>query len=521
MLNFIVPDTDTVLQHTVETRPKAVATWLDRLPLASPTETAQQLVTALYALNRHPLGADDRLALLALYRPVLARVAASMEALLAESGVPPHAQQRQFGALLRELHIEHSTGYKQVLQGLTGRRFGRANPKRMAEVIARLLAALNDIQSACDLIHMMPPADVWRDMHQLHAFAQASDLADHAVDGAPAPSQVYCRALLLALADPPHMSHSELVHTRLYLDQFAGLARLTKTPTSQRGFAIRIDGDFPPSHVVANPKECGLWLDTDALCRQLHETIVRLRAGEKPERVGLPAGMDNTFAQTLGKRLLKQWGATMQRAFRRFATPGSTAQLVAGISAIHRLLDQASQASPPDAGEPDSLAIHDVALALPAAQVAVNASAWAVDNDSAAGLALSGAPDAPLNLKVGDPIALRAETSAIWSLGVIRWIRMRDGSRVELGVERIAPQFQSVWVRPLRGSRKGSPEPALFIPALDALNQQDRLLLPRHLYQPGMDAEVWNDPRQYMLSFGRNLEHTSGYDLVDFTVFAD
>jgi hypothetical protein len=520
MLNFIVPDTDSVLQHTAETRPKAVATWLGRLPFASPTETAQQLVTALYALNRHQLDGDDRHALLALYRPVLARAAASMEALLAESGVPPSAQHRQIGALLRELHIEHSTGYKQVLVALTHRRFVRANPKRVAEVTARLLAALSDVQSACDLTHTPPPADMWQDMHQLHAFAQASDLADHAVDGAPAASQIYCQALLLALADPPHMLHAEMTHTRLYLGQFAGLARLTKAPVSQRGFAIRIDGDAPPSHVVAEPEDCGLWLDTDTLCRHLHETVIRLRAGETPERIGLPAGMESATSLTLCKRLLKQWSASTQRAFRRFATPDSTVQIVAGVSAIHRLLEQVPHPPQPDAAEADSLSIHDVGLTHGAAPVAVNASEWKVCNDSAAGLGLSGTPDAPLNLKVGDPLALRAANAATWSLGVIRWIRMRDASEVELGVERLSPQAQSVWVRPLRGNRKGSPEPALFVPGLEALKQQDRLLLPRHLYQAGMDAEVWHDPHQYTLAFGRCLEQTSGYDLIDFTVFA-
>jgi hypothetical protein len=156
-----------------------------------------------------------------------------------------------------------------------------------------------------------------------------------------------------------------------------------------------------------------------------------------------------------------------------------------------------------------------------AGQVAVNATDWTVSNDSAAGLALSGTPDAPLNLKVGDPLALRADQAASWSLGVIRWVRMRDAREVELGVERLSPQIQPVWVRPMRGHRKASPEPALFVPGLDALKQNDRLLLPRHLYQIGMDAEVLHAAHQYTLTFGRRLEHTPGFDLIDFTLIAD
>ncbi len=144
---------------------------------------------------------------------------------------------------------------------------------------------------------------------------------------------------------------------------------------------------------------------------------------------------------------------------------------------------------------------------------------WISYNDSAAGLGLSGTPDAPLNLKVGDPLAVRVDDAAEWSLGVIRWIRMRDARQVEFGVERLAPNVQPAWVRPLRGNK--TPEPALFVPGLTALKQSDRLLLPRHLYQVGMDAELWHTSHLYMLTFGRRFEHTPSFDLIDFTIFAD
>src|SRR3569832_2456793 len=112
MLDFSVPDTDATAGHTVETRPKAVAAWLDRLPYADPVTTACQLFAALHALNRHPLSADDRHALLAQYRPAVARAAASREAPLADFRVPPPAPQRQVGALLRDQRMEHRIGYK-------------------------------------------------------------------------------------------------------------------------------------------------------------------------------------------------------------------------------------------------------------------------------------------------------------------------------------------------------------------------------------------------------------------------
>lgn len=518
MLTLNVPGSDPVLQHSVETRPKAIAQWLDGLPLTSPEGTAQKLVMALYALNRHPLGDDDRHALLTLYRPAIERAAASLEAQLVESGVPPNAQLRRIGTLLRELRIEHSIGYKQVLLGLTGRlSFGRTHARRTAEATARLLAALRDIQTACYLAYTPLPAGLWQEMHQVYAYAQALGLDGQVTDGTPPPGQVYRQALLIALADPPHLSRPELVHTRLYLDKFAKLAQLGPAPAEERpGFAVATAGDVPPNHLATGAAERTLWLDTDALCRHLRETAVRLHQGDTPSRIGLPEGMKADPGGSLCTRLLKQWSGGAQRAFRRFDTPGSTLRMVAGVSAIHRLLEQQTGPSGPAAPEGT---ITDAAL--PAAPAAIAATEWTVRNDSAAGLALSGKPDAPLNLKVGDPLALQADETAAWSLGVIRWIQMRDAMQVELGVERLSPQIRPARVRLLRGQHKASPEPALFVPGTSTLGQNDRLLLPRSLYQIGMEAEVWHPSHHCMLTFGRRLEHTPSFDLIDFTLFAD
>ena len=88
MLTLNVPRTDeTVRKPAVETRPKATAAWLERLPFASPVDVARQLLEALYALNRHPLDANERDALLSLYRPVVANAARSLETLLSGDAV--------------------------------------------------------------------------------------------------------------------------------------------------------------------------------------------------------------------------------------------------------------------------------------------------------------------------------------------------------------------------------------------------------------------------------------------------
>ncbi|MDP2031513.1 MAG: hypothetical protein Q8K12_17910 [Thiobacillus sp.] len=519
MLTLNVPSIDPAISRTVDTRPKPVLAWLGRLPFASPMECAQQLVTALYALNRSPLDATTRYTLMQLYRPVVARVCSSLEVLLAESGVPPRAQQRQLGVLLRELQIEHSIGYKHLLLALTQSRSGRVNARLLAEIATRLMVALRDIQTACHLTRTLITPGLWQEMHALNAYAQTFRQADSAADSIPVPSLAYRHALLIALADPPHMSHAEIMFTRHVLDQFAGLAQLCSAPVAMhRGFAIQTEGDAAPSHHAPDQRLGSLWLDTEALCFQLHETIIELRGGTSPRRVGLPPEMDGEFSRVTCIRLLKQWSSGAARSYKRYPTPGRPVQTVAGVSAIHRLLERAPQATQSQPVEVDNHHIHIIEPSL-AASVAANSIQWVSSNDSAVGLALSGAPDAPLNMKVGDALAVCVDDAKEWSLGVIRWTRMRDARQVEFGVERLSPQIQPAWVRPLRGGKLA--EPALFVPGLTALKQNDRLLLPHHLYQVGMDAEVWYKHHRYMLTFGKRFEHTPSFDLIDFTIFAD
>lgn len=501
-----LPAIEPALIRTLETRPKPAAVWLDRLPYASPADAAQQLLHALFAMNRSALDDATRETLLALYRPAVTRAAAGLETLLGDAGVPPHAHARQHAALLCELAAEHAIGYRHLLRDAAN-----LPARRLAERLSRLLAALRAVQDAHALTYSPVPIGLWRDLHRIHAQARSTGLADGAIGDAAPASLLYREALLIALADPPHMSRNEFLHVRAYVRILGMLAVLRDTPPDHAGFAIDPRGDCSPQGCAGTGS---LWLDTGALCRRLHDLALQLRTGDTPRHLGLPEDMESELSLLVAKRLSKRWRNAAQRTFARHPADGPVLEVVAGVCAIHRLLTQA----PPLSDRASDLPIRDVAV-FTAAPAAVQSSRWTIRNDSAAGLALSGTPDASLNLKVGDALATRGRQDTDWSLAVIRWIAMHEDGRVELGIERLAPQMRPIWVRPLRGLRK-RPEPALLVPGLPSLKQPDRLLLPRFLYAPAMDAEIQSAPGLCYLSFGRRLEHTPNFDLVDFDVLS-
>jgi cyclic-di-GMP-binding protein len=530
-INLSVPTYDQALHYSVETHPKQVDEWLQRLPLASPVNAARQLLTALASMNRVQMDETTRHKQLTLYRPVIARVARELESLIAETCIPPAAKQRQIGTLMRELLVELAYGYKRVLLAMANRRFTFGVDKAVSEVTTHIMAALSDILAVSYRTYSPFPVGVWREMHRLYQFAQETGFSDVAVAGI-TPSLVYRQALLTALADPYHMHHAELVHTRLYLENFGHLARLVKNGDnpSGEGFFIPTDADAAIVQTPGSTQEA-LWLQTGALCHHLQEATVKLKLGDTPRHIGLPHEMESGLAQHLFMRLFKNWGKVAQRVFKRYPSVEAEIHLVSGVLAIHRLLELSAAPRPPEgrasgsvplAGAAPTTTRGDPTLTAtgnqPHATYPAEATLWKVMNDSAGGLALSGTPCAPLKLKVGDAIVIQESTEGKWSLAVIRWIRMADAQGVRLGVERISPRVQPVRVRPLRGQRSPSAELALYIPGSGKLYQKDRLLLPRHVYQAGLGAEVLHADRQSNVTFGRLLEQTGGFDLIEFSV---
>ena len=519
MLKLTVPGLGAPPSDAVETRPKWVRAWLERLPFAHPTEAARQLTARLAEMNRTPLNEAARYRCLALMHPVIMRLAAGLEPLLAESGLPPSRNSRQAGELLRESWLELGYGYKRVLLSLIGKRSVLGGGQRFVDVTTRLLLVMRNLQFACYQTYTPPPRGLWREMHHLHLFAHDAGFADKpAAENGVSASLVYRQALLMALADPHRLEPEALLQTRRYLKKHATLARLTERqdPCGDKCFLILCDADSPSGAATAAPPQRAFGLRTDRLCQHLIEAEEMLTTGDSPRSLGLPDGLSGDFGRNLLQRLQKSWGGRLPRAYRRHPGAAASLRLVAGVTAVHRML--VNQGTPEDTENPGTLTITGVDSGLATAP-APQASTWHLVNDSAGGLALTTRTEAPLNLKIGDPLALQENTPGNWSLGVIRWIRMGEDQQMEMGVERLSPQIEPVWIRPVRKRRLDRAEPALLVHGVPAQKRRDCLLLPRDLYRDSRDAELLHAQQLDCISFGRRLEQSPSYELVEFSRF--
>jgi hypothetical protein len=508
-LKLYTPKPEQAVQQAPETRLTVTDEWLQQLSGHHPEDAAQKLLAELGRLNRADVDDELRSRLTLLYEPVIRRLIDALVATLPENGTPQAPLHRQAANLAYELALELAYAWKLAYLGMEQRRslFGGAKARQNA--LTHLLDALAGQISTSYRTYTSPPTYSWHELHQVHEASRGEAPTDTT---AHSQEEVYKRALLLALADPFRFTRPEIEVTLAYLDKFGHLAELASSGKGRKSvFGINPDADTPTSQDDDPDTPAALGLDTHGLCKHLRSLIVKLKTGEAFRDIGLPEAPQKINGLHLLSRLHQAWRGSLKRGFNRYE-PGLThVEVISGIPAIHRLFDLKNKPAPA-AGS--AAAAKNAATGLLDQNLPAR---WRVVNDSASGLAISAHAQEVAQVRMGNPIALRAENAeaADWMLGVIRWGKMSKGQVVVAGVEKLSPNTASVVLRFLDGNAANLGQPALLIPANPALQTDERLLLPQGLYQRGRTADMWHKGERHRIGLGGLIEETAFFDLVE------
>lgn len=509
-LTLYTPKPEQALKQAPETRPAAIAEWLDQLAGKNPEEAAQRLVAALGRLNRSDLDEELRARLTLHYEPAVLKLVEELLAALPENGTPQSAVHRQAANLAYELAVELAYAWKLVSLAVQQKRslFGGAKARQTA--LTHLLAALAGQIRTSYRSHTSPPLHGWHELHQLHAAISEEGWSDVAADNAGQSAEtVYTRTLLLALADPFRFTRPEIETTLAYLAGFGHLAELTRSGKGKKSvFLVNPKSDSPSSAEEADDTSAYLSLDTHALCKHLRSLLVRLQKGETLGEAGLAGVPHNVNVQHLLSRLHQAWRGVSRRVFKRYEPGVAHVEVISGIPAIHRLFDP-KQKTAPAAAAAENAASRLADQGSPAR--------WRVVNDSANGLAISAHAQEVAQVRMGNPVALREENTdgTAWLLGVIRWGKMSKGQVVVAGVEKLSPNASSVVLRFQDGTAANLGQPALLVPANPALQTEERLLLPQGQYRRGRTADLWHLGERRRIGLGSLVEQTPFFDLVE------
>lgn len=553
-----------------ETDTKYARAWLASLPLADSAETARELYQALYTLNRQDLDVGQRFELVELYNAPVASVTTALESYFIRAALPLTPKKRQLAEFIRQLHMEMAYGYKACLQELGRKRLLWGKKSLRSQALVRSVYYLGEVLLHSYQVYMPYPSGVWRELHTIYHHAVENGLAEELVDTTlPVTAKTtltheYIRVLLLGLSNPYQLPQGECRQIQRFLLQWGEKALIREKAESAQPtgyFLIDATTDSPPvpflSEAAFQPGHGQRLLNTVELLRSIYYFIQRLQQGDSAHKLSVGIeGLDSVCLDIL-QRMVRSWGQLPRRQFSRIQRSGM-AFVCAGIPAMHFFTNGQVPFAPPacvsrQEADDDRVSLpphieEDITREVraeeeefieleapvkvgpipPAAPREISLSSgegfrvdrWQIKDAAPKGLQLARFGTSHTYVRVGDAIGIQQmDEVGRWSVGVVRWMKSPESGSLEMGVELLASGAKPVAVAPV--PHTGTPEyqPALLLPAIEALRRPATLLLPRGMYAPDVNillAEYANEIRTVRLL--QRLEYSNVFELM---VFAD
>ncbi len=507
----------------LEIRPKQARAWIESLPLTKINESGRQVYEHLVALNRAKLPAEERLALLEVYRPVLTTLLEELEHVFAYTPLPFPDRQREAFELARNLAGECASAYKLFIVEKTGKMIAFGTKKALPLPIFRAMQYMRQVMMQSYKTYYPVPAGTWQELHRLYAWCEENGLLAETPDAEAKASiqDLFVEAVLLALADPYRLMPREAEKVLEILAQHRGLCVLAAARPEgvdpNRIFVVTLDSDRAPRLLANAVKDPGgktlRALDASAIVARLEQKL----AAQQGNREALARSRATHDVADLMVRLTRLWGDPPKRQFRRNPTDSSVA-LCAGIKGVTHFAELALLENPMDEATAIASGVTLPLIKLPDDPVSkkIGVEEWIVLNQSPSGLRLHREPGGAVAVSVGEVIGVRFLGAVSWNVGVVRWLNMLDNNELEFGLELIAPIAEPIQIEPTIASN-GRSNPALRLPRLLGEGEGEAVLA---------YPDTFSDLREFELRGIRGIdtvrattliEKTARFDLFQFT----
>jgi hypothetical protein len=519
-LGLNVPVPSQPLPKDIEVNPKKARAWVDTLPLTKTVESAKVLASTLTTLNNVKMPAEERVALLDAYRPVLNVLFDELEAIYAYATLPLQAKQQEAFTLAANLNAQCCIAYKLLLLEKTGKMVLFNAKKTLPPPLYWSMLHLHALMMQSYRVYHPVPASVWQEMHVLHQYAEEQGFLGEVVDTESTLTMrdLYAEALLVSLADPYRLMSAELDRVLDVLRQNKGHVELRNNAEGlnpQRLFIVAVDSDSAPKVLVqGNRPTAGNILRVVDPTKLVDRLQQRLRASAGTTTPGKSRATHDLT--DLISRLIRLWGDPPKRQFRRSPTDSSVA-LCSGIRAICHFTELSAQEDP----EADAQAIRDghtvPLLKIPddSASQALGIEVWQVLNQSANGLRMHREAGGRVAVAVGETVGVRFVGGKSWNVGVVRWLTLLEGAALEFGVELVAPSADSIVIEPTIGSA-GRPAAALRLHPLLPGADSDTLLTSPDTFADLREFELRDIGSSTTVRATTLVERTSRFDMFQF-----
>jgi hypothetical protein len=548
-MQLSVPNRTAPKSGAFDSNPASVKGWIGTLPMANIGETTRLLYEALIDLNYQDIPAQQRFKTLELLHKPVHYVTENIKKHFIGQPFPLADNSLKIAHLSREITHALATGYKVlVMEQIAG--IGRKDKRLLITAIHRSIRLLSSVLLKAYQVYEPYPDSVWLEVHSLYRYAEGNHLHKNKVSDESAPQRkpstitdAYKQILLLALACPYRLRHSEVEEIYDVLEEWAGYSELQAVAEGEEAlFAVNLDSDQPPSYLVLRDRT---EIQTTRRLLNTRKLAERIRKALTDRRKSNSGTSQRRIRTNTLRRLMLAWGVMPKR---RSSRVKEHSQVIAamGLSSIHyfvsgevafndaslapechsdlgirpdipQLQDRArfqattlreQEGKLPDVWEmnyriedEDPPSSTELAVARAAAggiRIDTNhcAHSWKMVNVSAGGYCLMWDNPETTRAQVGELLGIRDESDPDtfhWRLGVIRWLKFTEKQGLELGVQMLSPGAVGVAARPDRKIRAKNEDytRGLLLPEIASIQQRATLLLPSPPFKVG-DTTITN-----------------------------
>jgi len=494
------------------TRKDALEAWLQKLPLAHPLASQEQLSQLLSEFNQLHFQPPRRLEWLRL-------IAARANQVCKELDQSPHFSREAEAA--QHLERQLSQGYKRALNDLLNLRSqlpASILGQSLLEALFKALTHTSSLISRSCQFSVTTPEKTWRELYLLYRLACQSKLQHREVQQDRGPhncEQAYHQALLLGIIEAENLRSDEVAQLYPRLGEWGRLLLLTAADSPDAQFQVLASCDFFPQrsqadNSVNSEQDFGLntRLLSEELAHQLEEKsspfsnrlLQHLLAllSEASERNAPRLDASGTISLVLGLRSV-HFHLSGKKPFEQLAAGGNLSIQTKGNPFLQEVRSDDPWSAAHDAAENKSTGqVQLVEMESSSLSTSIDEE---LDkrypthllnqvNTSATGYCLSWPGEAPKNLATGELIALKEKPTDPWQPAVIRWVRQAPEG-YQLGAELLPSRMQPCAIKPI--IKIGDPVgymPGFLVPELKVLGTPPSVITPLLPFREGQKVDI-------------------------------
>ncbi len=521
-IHFTVPEQNISRLTFTHTKPAAVESWVESLPITNINKSARLLYPAVQEITALKSTPEIKFAMLEALRMQIQLITESLAQLFLNKPIALPPALVKVATLAQALRKHHTNGYKVIIQQLMNAPINNTSNSLMSLAIYHAIKGYTLFLLRGYQLYLPIPTGIWHEMHSLYHLAEQRGLVSTSLEDTGNKYQVqsniviaYLRAVMLGCAKPNKMRQKDLEKTfhtlELWLQHIDFHHDLVDNQSSL--FVIPMNEDSPPLYrdlVKGTIDSSYRHIDTTYLVKELASYTL----GESTT-LDIP----NDISRELIEHLITTWGAQQNRASIRYGVENETIDACIGLQSTHYYLSgmiafkntigthaiKASSAvnNPFLSGTSTTQDILVENEDMPDEQEkqtsndtpANNKDAihpvfnFKIINSSSGGFCFELSNDIPEHVRIGEVIGIRKQSSNddnhSWSIGVIRWLRqIKSGS--QMGIELLGQSATPCGAAVVRNPESQSEYlRALLLPELPALNQPLTLITTQLMFEQG------------------------------------